>query len=183
MIDYADIAILGAMAIIFIASILASRITLHRDSWTVQKYKLYRVRDNLIYLVATNKIQESDLVFQQFYKAVNCFIDANDRINHGSFIAAAEKARSKGLDPAEERNFREIRTALRKMGPEVNEAANAFYVTILGILIENSLLLRLIVKLGSMSAALKFLASSVGPRSASKSAFRFYDDYSRAIIT
>lgn len=181
MMDRADIALLGIVGIIFLISILATRITLRRDGWAVQKYKLYKVRDQLIYLVATGKIREQDLIFTRFYKAVNCFIQEADRINHGNFVAAAAHARRKGIDPAEERNFQEICVALRKTGPEVNEVANAFYLTILEILIENSVLLRAIMKCSSITTVVKFLVVTLDPRPTSKSAFSLYDDYSRAV--
>lgn len=105
MIDNADIAMLGIVAIILLASILVTKIAIRRDGWKLQKYKLYAVRDNLIYLVATNKLKEDDFVFQRFYKAVNYFIDANDKINLHHFVSAAEKARRKGIDPAEEKKL------------------------------------------------------------------------------
>ena len=92
MIDNADIAMLGIVAIILLASILVTKIAIRRDGWKLQKYKLYAVRDNLIYLVATNKLKEDDFVFQRFYKAVNYFIDANDKINLHHFVSAVEKA-------------------------------------------------------------------------------------------
>ena len=74
MMDQADIALLIAVALILLASILVAKSALRRDSWKTQKYKLFCVRDNLIYLVASGKLNEDDLVFQRFYKAVNHFI-------------------------------------------------------------------------------------------------------------
>lgn len=180
MIDNADIAMLGIVAIILLASILVTKIAIRRDGWKLQKYKLYAVRDNLIYLVATNKLKEDDFVFQRFYKAVNYFIDANDKINLHHFVSAAEKARRKGIDPAEEKNFREIHSALKTMGPEVNEVANQFYSAMLEILIENSFLLRVVMKCSSLSAVVKILANSIAPRHTNRAALQFYDDYSRA---
>jgi hypothetical protein len=181
MMDQADITLLGIVAIMFVLSIVATRLALRRDGWTVQKYKLYAVRDRLIYLVATGMIQEDDHVFQRFYKAVNCYIEGTERINLVNFVAAAERARSKGIDPAEERNFRDLQIALRKKSPEVNEVANSFYFTILAILMENSLLLRVIWKCSSAATVLKSLAQILDRRETSKSAFRVFNDYSKAV--
>lgn len=181
MMDHADIALLGIVAIILLFSLLATKIALRRDGWKIQKYKLYRVRDNLIYLVATNKLRDDDLVFNRLYKAVNYYINANDQITLRNFIEAAEKARTKGIDPAEEKNFNEIHLALRTRGAEVNDVANQYYSAMLDILIENSFLLRMLMKCSSSSTVIRLLASFVYPRRTNKTAMQFYNDYTRAV--
>lgn len=181
MIDQADIALLGIIALALLCSALATKIAIRRDGAKMQKYKLYRVRDSLIYLVASDKLSEDDFVFQRFYKAINYFIDENEKIDLSHFVAAAERARRKGIDPAEDKNFREIRSALRRMGPEVNEVANQFYSAILEILIENSFVLRTVMNCSSLSTVIKILAKAVDPGHTTRTAMQFYDDYSRAV--
>lgn len=180
MIDQADVALLIVITVILLASIFATHSTLRRDKWTTQKYKLFQVRDNLIYLVASGKLSEDDFVFQRFYKAINYFIEVSDHLNLGNLVAALEDARKKGLDPAEEKTRHAIRNELKKKGPEVNEVANSFYVTVLQILIENSFLLSLIMKCSSSSKALEVLFRSLKPRHTGKAALRYYGDYRAA---
>ena len=181
MIDQAGVVLLSIVVIIFGASITAMHTTLRRDGWKVQKYKLYAVRDQLIYLIATNQIREDDFVFQRFYKAVNYFIETTNHINLGTFIAAIDSARSKGIDPAEENNWKAIRADLRKRSPEVNAVANSFYAAMLEILIENSFPLHLIMKCSSISTVLGIIVRALEPRHTNKAALKYYDDYSRAI--
>jgi hypothetical protein len=185
MLDQADIALLSACFFILAISLWCAFRALKRDSWAVQKYKLFKVRDELIYLVATGKLPEDDLIFNRFYKASTFFIEHSNEINLVNWIAAAEQARKKGLDPAERANYNEIQKRLKHASPEVKKAANDFYEAFLLILVENSLVLRLISRFNSMAAAFKFVASIMAPlpsRTAQtrKAALEFYCDYRRA---
>lgn len=180
MLDRADIVILGIIGLILLISLIAINFTLKRDGWKTQRYKLFHVRDELIYLVASGKIAENDPVFQGFYKAVNLFIERCDRFNLASLISTLENARSKGLDPAEETTRRSLHLELKKKTPEVRAVANRFYATVLEILIENSFPLHLIMRWGSLETVIKIIVGSLEPRGPGRAALKYYDDYSRA---
>ncbi|MDA2910323.1 hypothetical protein MYX04_05280 [Nitrospiraceae bacterium AH_259_D15_M11_P09] len=180
MLEFADIVLLAVISFILCVSIWATHVSLTRDAWKVQKYKLYKVRDNLIYLVASGKLKEDDFIFQSFYEITNHLINATNRINLASFIQAVELARKQGIDPAESEKFQKIREVLRRSDSEVQHVANSFYLTFLDILIENSSILRLINRYSSKSAAVNFVASRLDPRPTSRAAFKYYSDYSRA---
>ena len=64
MLSHADIALLGMVAIIVLVSILASHLKLRRAAAEIQKYPLFKVRDELIYLVGSGTLKEDNYVFQ-----------------------------------------------------------------------------------------------------------------------
>ena len=70
---------LGTVAV-FVAHWQARRLFRRQDA-IVQKYKLYRVRDRLICLVASHDISEEDFVFRYFYEAVTFVIKRTDTLN------------------------------------------------------------------------------------------------------
>ena len=90
-----------------------------------------------------------------FYKVSIFWIDPNDKLNFGKLVRVMVEARRKGLDPAEEKMFQEMRTDLRQMGPEVNEVAHNFYRTIAEIIYENSFLLRIAARINVVAFAFK----------------------------
>ena len=183
MLDSADVTLLGVLCLILFVSEIRARAVLRRDASRVQKYKLYKVRDDLIYLVATGKLQESDFVFESFYRAVNHFIKAAKDINLAVFVAAVQEARQKGLDPAEENKWKEIRKALESKDAEVRSAVIAFYHAVLEILVENSFLLRIMVRfkpVGEQLAKFGGWIRRIGIRQTQRRAYRYYRDYARA---
>jgi hypothetical protein len=51
-----------------------------------RKYRYFAIRDELIYLVASDHMSEDDFVFQQFYNAVNFLITNYKTLTLGSFL-------------------------------------------------------------------------------------------------
>ncbi|MCH8994265.1 MAG: hypothetical protein IH959_04775 [Chloroflexi bacterium] len=178
--DRADAVLLTATLLVLGSSIWAARVSLARDAWKVQKYRLYEVRDNLIYLTVIGKLNESDFVFQEFYGATNHFINYSERINLDSLIRAARAAREKGLDPAEKDKLDRLRAALQSCDEDVRKVANSFYLALLEIMIENSLPLRMIDRRNAKPTTFRIIAQSMDPRPNSRAAYQFYSDYSAA---
>jgi hypothetical protein len=98
------------------------------------KYKLYAIRDELIYLVATEELAESSMVFKVLYSTINQTISEVHDVDRWSFIRASTRARS-ALEHAEiEVLVREICSAPR---PVINTAL-AFFDTMQYIVKANS---------------------------------------------
>lgn len=184
MLDRADITLLTIVLLILVLSRLCARVILKQDANNLQKYKLYKVRDDLIYLLAAGKLSKDDFVFESFYNASNHLIGVVEHINLGSIVSAIKEARKKGLDPAADSKLRKIHNALQTKDQEVINAVNGFYRAVTEILIENSLLLQAIVKCKPIAKIVNGLlgwTKSVKYRPIQRDAYRFYRDYSRAI--
>ena len=53
-----------------------------------RKYKLYRLRDEFIYLAASEKVAESSLIFSSIYPFINDLIDKTATLNLSNLIKA-----------------------------------------------------------------------------------------------
>lgn len=104
-------------------------------------YPLYAVRDKLVWLVASGKLQESDFLFQFFYKSVNIFIQNKDFFTLQRLINVIEDVRSKGYDPSQEQDLKKIQRELATADQEVKDAVNSFYKAVLYLFVLNSPLL------------------------------------------
>jgi len=114
----------------------------------VNTYPLYAVRDKFVLLVAQGKIQEGDPLFQFFYKSINVIISNSKKFTFSRFVQALEATREKGLDPTEEKKLNEFMRALKKVeDPEIREAVLLFYQEIMGLLVKNSPILRIVALL------------------------------------
>src|SRR5437899_2928336 len=111
MMDRADLVLLAVVALVLVAGLIATHTTLRKDAARVQKYRLFKVRDALIYLVASGKLKEEDFIFEEFYRASNYFVRATDVINLKTLVGALLEARSKGIDPAVEEASKRVHRA------------------------------------------------------------------------
>src|SRR5207244_6657296 len=107
--------------------LFATHGTLNKDRARVRKYRLYRVRDDLVYLVASGKLREDDFVFQTFYRAANHFVRATDTINLKTVVNALLEARRRGIDPAVEDQWTRIARELKSIDKEVAMTVMGFY--------------------------------------------------------
>jgi hypothetical protein len=112
----------------------------------IQKYKFYKVRDELVCLVASDQIEENDFVFQFFYDATNFVIKHTQILNLSSLMTALEQARAEGIDPSAEDVVRRILTEVPNKGAEARRVINDFYKAVLETLVQNSLAIRLSIK-------------------------------------
>jgi len=154
-----------------------------REGKIVQTYKLYKVRDDFVYLVAQGKLQERDRLFQSFYRASNFFIQHTNHITLKSLVAAFRDARERKLDPAEKENWKQIHEELQHQDQAVVTVAQEFYQALLDILLENSFLLRFISRYKWAHDALRWFAGMTEHfryAPPQRQAYIYYRDYARA---
>ncbi|OFV98894.1 MAG: hypothetical protein A3H28_08620 [Acidobacteria bacterium RIFCSPLOWO2_02_FULL_61_28] len=107
------------------------------------KYRLYAVRDKLIYLVAGGQLDETHFLFRVFYGATNRCIREVKELSLISFARASMTARTDLQNQVTEKVITEI-----EMAPEETRAViNDFFVAMMEIAIANNWLLVLIIKL------------------------------------
>jgi len=111
------------------------------------KYKLYALRDRLLFLMATKELDEDSLIFQTFY---NTLVGSIKEIKDLSLwnIAKASVAARSALQEKRERLGIEIDAS----SPEVKKFVMDFYHTMMEIAVANSPLLVLFIKLASHKA-------------------------------
>jgi hypothetical protein len=182
MLDKADLTLLAVTALVLFASYWHSRYLLTRDAAKIQKYRLYKVRDELVYLVARGELSEHESVFQHFYKVINFLIKHSDSLNLSSFVAALRKARQQGIDPATVEAQEAIRHELQTKDESVEAVVYTFYTAVLEIILENSSLIRLIVKHAWLAEAIREAASRLHHKflREQQDAYWFYREYARA---
>ena len=131
MLDGADVALLVIVGVTLGVLTLRTHLRLRREWRRVRLYPLYAVRDRLIRLVAEGKLQEDDFVFDTFYPAANNVLANSDG---RAFLEYLKELRRRGYDPAEERHFRQVKIAIAKRDPEVQEVVTDFYRSVWGVL-------------------------------------------------
>ncbi len=154
-----------------------------KEGKATQTYRLYKVRDDLVYLVAEGKLQEQDQLFQKFYHACNLFIQCAQHLTLKSLVAAFRDARRKKLDLAEEDTWKQIHEKLQYQDPAVVKIVQGFYQALLDTLLENSLLLRFISRYTWAHSMLRWFAGiteNVRYIPLQREAFVYYREYARA---
>ena len=112
----------------------------------IQKYRFYKVRDELICLVGSDQIEENDFVFQFFYEATNFVIKHTQILNLDSLMRTLEEARAAGIDPPAENVVKKVLTEVASKGTETRCVVNNFYEAVLQTIVQNSLTIRLAIK-------------------------------------
>jgi hypothetical protein len=140
--------IAGTFGVLLLHAI--ARLRLRRQAALTRKYRYFKLRDDLIYLVASEQIHEEDFVFQQFYKVVNFLINHSKTLDLTSFLEALREASEKGLDPTEDKILKRLREELPKKNLATQKVVLAFFDTVIGTLLENSLLLRVALNYPSL---------------------------------
>ena len=147
MIDSTDPFFMALAAVMLAVFILVQRrkASLHRAE--ALKYRLYKVRDDMIYLRLSGQLEENDIVYRFFYSAADSALNMIDHIHLKNFVMALESIRRDGIDPAEARNVEAIEASLQSKDPEVREAVDGFYRAIIEILWAKSLQLQILTHL------------------------------------
>lgn len=184
MISSADIALLVVVALILAVSrFLALRIVRRHKSKSL-KYRLFKVRDDLIYAVASGRLNEDDEVFRYFYEVTNFYLGHTHRINLTIFVRAIEEARRRGIDLSERQRIDSLMRALEQRDATVQATAKEFFRAMNEILYENSFLLRILLRCSPLVRFLRmFKGWWDGPGhnpSDQVKAYRFHQDYDRA---
>jgi hypothetical protein len=129
--------------------------SVYREAQSKQnKYKLFKVRDDLIYLVARKIIAEDDIVFQEFYGMINIFIMHLDKFTISSFIRASIDAKK---DLEREERINQLMSALHKSNPDAIRVVDNMFKTILNIMIDNSTILKWIIRNSFINSQVKKL--------------------------
>ena len=140
------------------------------------KFRLYRVRDNFVYLVTSGLVPENSWTFQTFYHSVNRIVSRQHKFNLINLIRAMQSETAK----VESEDFRKTLVAELKENPkETNEAVREFYQAMAFIVIANSWVLRITLKFGA--PAVRFwesLARNVRLRQFAEPRVSAYEVYS-----
>lgn len=110
------------------------------------QYKLYKLRDDLIYLVASEKLEEKGVIFQELYPVINIWIRSVQELDLSLLFQALNKSRH---DIEDKHKIEILQRALDKSNDEVKRAVKEVFTTILRIMVNNSLTLRFAVKLNA----------------------------------
>ena len=114
------------------------------------KYKLYALRDRLLFLMATNKLEEDSLIFQIFYGTLVTSIKEIKDLSLWNIAKASVAARD-----ALQGQREPLRIELDATSSEVKEFVMDFYHTMMGIAVANSPLLVLFIRLANHEAVLQ----------------------------
>jgi len=159
----------------------ARRLFRAQDS-IIQKYRLFKVRDDLIHLLATQQVSADDPVFQTLYEMVNFLARRIDVLNLRNLLGAMREAEEKGVSP----NDQKLGEALARKNLEVRAVASEFFSVMQEILVENSATLRLMTKYPRAFKIVKASTDLVGklPNTAVQTdpwkAYHFYQQYQHA---
>jgi hypothetical protein len=160
---------------------LRARVIFSREDKRIQKYALFKVRDDLIHLVAEEKLREDGFVFAHFYRTIDFFIRHADQLSLKSVVGALRQAQERGLDPAESQELKRIQQELNLECPEVREVVSEFYGTMMQILMENSFVLRFVVNHAGMWLVINDARRLIGSMfSTERQAYAFYKAYRNA---
>jgi hypothetical protein len=178
--DTADVSLLAAFGFVLFGFGSYSYMLLKKEAAKIQKYRLYKVRDDLIYLVAQEKLAKTDHLFVLFYGLTNHLIKTTKKnLSLKGFVQAVSSADD---NPADEQQLRKIIEELKNRDQEVNAVVSEFYGSVVEILLENSLTLRTIFRLRSLwSRAIDWfrpLLSNLWPLQ--EQAYRIWRQYDRA---
>jgi len=106
-----------------------------------QKYKLYSLRDRLLFLVASGQLQEGSLIFKVFYKALNASIAELKDVNIYSLVRASRRARK-----ALENEKREaLIGAINRSSADVQGWVGELTLVMMEIVLSNSLWLKILL--------------------------------------
>jgi hypothetical protein len=114
------------------------------------KYRLYSVRDRLLYLLATHEIKEESVLFQVLYGIINYSIMEVKQLTIWSFAKASVKAKLKLESQAND----EFWTEVEKASPKVHEVVNEFFRSMMYIAMANSFFFVLLIRLMNHSQRL-----------------------------
>lgn len=182
--ERADIGLFSIVLAIQVISYISLKIGVERrERLKVKKYRFYKVRDELISLVAMGKLQESEETFRLFYETTHYLIKNVNVITLRSFVSGVRAARKKGLDPTAGNVLEEIKRALSHKEELVRETILSFFAAVMQTLVESSLLLRILVWTSDFTnrpwvrATLKLAAKILKPQ---KQGWEIYQNSSQA---
>ena len=118
------------------------------------KFRLYALRDKLIYLVSSGQLAENSLIFKVFYGALTKSIGEIDRVTLYSLVRASISAKT----AIEQEKRERLQHAVDNASPQTREFVFEFAEAMMKIMIANSPALNLMLLVGHRcGSVLKFL--------------------------
>jgi hypothetical protein len=155
-------------------------ILLLRDYEERQKYRLFAVRDKLLYLAASGNLSETSMVFKVFYRALNTYIAELEDLTLVSFAKASIVVRTE----LEKENQQKLVAALRRADPEVQEVINEFFCVAMDALRYNSPMLSFVLAIATHCHRLFSFIRKLRPfRAPVYDTYRFYENIHGAMGT
>lgn len=143
--DTADVSLLVSFGLVLFGFGSYNYLLIKKEAAKIQKYRLYKVRDDLVYLVARKKLGETDHLFLLFYGLANHLIKTTKvNLSLKGFVQAVSSADN---NPADDQQLKKIVEELRNTDPEVAAVIAGFYRAVVEILLENSFALRCVFHL------------------------------------
>ncbi|MCK4427683.1 MAG: hypothetical protein KAW16_04270 [candidate division Zixibacteria bacterium] len=143
-IEYLYLLILGIFCVSFTSVVY--RNVYKKGMKAADRYKLYKVRDDLVFLVAKGTIDEEDFIFKIFYEWTNTYIQHIHRFTLKEINKAMEEARENGYLKEINEFQAKIERELANKENEVKEVTQEFFWTMCEILVRNSFTIRLLVR-------------------------------------
>lgn len=106
----------------------------------------FKVRDDLIMLVAQGHLREDEFLFREFYGAVNRIVNSTEQFTLKSLIKGLSRLDEEKKLGSEDSFAKKVEKELKGKDPCVKQVVSEFYNTIFKVLYRNSLVLRFVVK-------------------------------------
>jgi len=128
------------------------------------KYRLFKVRDSLTFLVITDKITEDNYIYETYYNLVNSLIHNIKKFNLKEIIKIIKE--NPEIVKEVKTTSKKLQTDVEKSNNEVKKVVSDLLITINQLLIENSVSLLLIIHLAPLLVfhSLKILSARIFSR-------------------
>lgn len=103
------------------------------------RYKIFAVRDNLVLLVASKKLDESSLLFRHYYKRTNDILRLTDKMHfEGLYQALTSTKLSKQRIVDHKERMVNIQKIISESDPQVKDAITAYYEAVIELMMVNT---------------------------------------------
>ena len=143
-VEYLYLVILGIFCLSF--TFVVYRNVYKKGMQADNRYRLYKIRDDLIFLVAKGAIDEQDFIYKTFYEWTNTYIEDIHRFTLKEINKAMQEAREKGYLKEIHGFAEKVQRELAGKDKEVKDVTQEFFETMRYILIRNSITIRLLVR-------------------------------------
>ena len=142
-----------------------------RERLKHQRYRLFAVRDEWAYLVPSRIIQSNDPLFKDYFNFITAMLQATNQLTLRQLVNAFEKAE---LTPEYEELKRQMEELARR-SPAALNVMEHFYQAVFTIIWENSLTLRIVVRLHKFIKHFNTLGSVIRRWCAASTQIKAYD--------
>lgn len=124
---------------------------------TKNRFRLFAVRDRFVYLVASSKLEEDQIVYRFFVSFINVLISETHIINLRLFLKVFGRITEKKLEKEQNVLNKALEEASQKGNKEIVDAILDFWKSLLEILVDNSPPLRAVLWLRGWIKKISFL--------------------------